>query len=62
VKLAILRDKIYFEFGIEDEDIFYLLDIHRQKYRYQDKNKGFNEKLEVREYFLEAAKTRWEDF
>ena len=60
--MAILKDKIYFEFGVEDEDIFYLLDIHRQKNSYQDKNHGFNEKLEVRDHFLEGAKTRWEDF
>lgn len=34
VKLAILKDKIYFEFGLEDEDIFYMIDKLRQKKNY----------------------------
>ena len=60
--MAILKDKIYFNFGLEDEDIFYLLDVYRKKHAYQDKNHGFNERLEVREFFLKDALTRWEDF
>lgn len=31
VRMSIIKDKIFFKFGIEDEDIFYLLDKQRKK-------------------------------
>ena len=62
VKAAYIKDKIYFQFGLEDEDIFYLLDVYRKKHNYQDKNHGFNERIELREFFLKDASTKWEDF
>jgi hypothetical protein len=53
---------IYFKFAIEDEDIFFLLDIHRRKTSYESANKALNERLELREFFLEPAIASWEDF
>ncbi len=60
--MAIIKDKIFFKFGIEDEDIFYLLDIHRRKAVYNSSNKAYNERMEIRDFFLREAIANWEDF
>lgn len=60
--MAIIKDKVYFKYGIEDEDIFYLLDIHRRKASYHSSIQALNERMEIRDFFLREAIANWEDF